>query len=102
MPRDDRWRVSRAQERSAAKAFGATQHKGSGSGAKRLDMHTDEALVECKTVLQGNRQITIKADDLRLLRYHAALQDRTPILHVRLDGHDWVLLPEEDYLAEQL
>lgn len=94
----DRQKVSRAQERSAAAAFGAKQHRGSGSGSKRLDMHTDDALVECKTVLEGNRQITLKADDLKLLSYHAALQDRTPILHIRLDGRDWVLLPEADYL----
>lgn len=61
-------------------------------------MHTDDSLVECKTVLEGNKQITLKAEDLALLSYHAALQDKRPVMHVRLMGKNWVLLTEGDYL----
>ena len=95
---DDRRRVSRKQEKSAARKLKARQHRGSGSGSKRLDMDTPDELIECKTVLEGNKQITLKAEDLQLLSYHAALQDKGPRLHVRLAGKDWVLLPEMDYL----
>jgi Holliday junction resolvase len=98
MPKDERKRVSEAQERSIARKSGAKQHSGSGSGSRRLDMHTDDTLIECKTVLTGNKQITIKSEDLRLLSYHAAIQDRSPVMHVRVDGKDWVLIPEGDYL----
>jgi Holliday junction resolvase len=98
VPKDERKKVSEDQERSIARKTGAKQHAGSGSGSRRLDMHTEDSLIECKTVLRGNKQITLKVDDLRLLSYHAAIQDRTPILHVRLDNKDWVLLPEADYL----
>ena len=99
---DDRRRVSRKQERDASKKLGAKQHAGSGSGAKKHDMHTKGHLIECKTVLEGKRQITIKADDLKSLCYHAALQDRMPVLHVRMGGKDWVLVPEDDFVAAGL
>jgi Holliday junction resolvase len=95
---DPRYVVSAAQEKSAAKALGAKQHAGSGSGHRMHDMHTADELIECKTVLTGNRQITIKADDLKSLSYQAAVADREPVLHVRLDGKDWVLVSESYYL----
>jgi Holliday junction resolvase len=92
---DERRRVSGNQEKAAAKKMGAKQHKGSGSGHRRMDMHTESELIECKTVLEGKKQITIKADDLKLLCYHAAIQDKEPVLHIRLDGRNWVLREEE-------
>ena len=98
---DPRRRVSQAQERSVAKAYDAKLHAGSGSGAKKHDMHTDDSLIECKTVLKGNRQITIKEDDWKSLRYHAAIQDRGPVLHIELGKYRLVLIPEEDH-AESL
>lgn len=94
--KDERLRVSQAQERGVARRLGAVQHKGSGSGHRRFDMHTDEALIECKTVLQGNKQITLKASVLADLTYQAAVQDRVPVLHVELAGKRWVLHPEGD------
>lgn len=67
-------------------------------------MHTDKNVIECKTVLKGKKQITIKGDDLKLLSYHAALQDRGPVMHIRLEDtvqKDWVLHPESDECVEQ-
>lgn len=98
---DERRRVSREQEKGLAKRTGATLHAGSGSGARKHDMHTDGELIECKTVLKGNRQIVIKIDDWKSLRYHAAVQDRRPVLHVELGKYRLVLIPEEDH-AESL
>lgn len=97
MPKDERRRVSQKQEKGAAKRLGAKQHKGSGSGHARMDMHTDEHLIECKTVLPGKKQITIKAEDLRLLMYHAALGDKGPVMHVEIDNMAWILVPEADW-----
>lgn len=92
-------RVSRKQEKAAARTLGARQHRGSGSGAKKFDMHTDDTLIECKTVLRGKKQITIKTDVVDPLSYHAAIQGRAPILHIELDGKRWILLPEDDYVS---
>lgn len=64
-------------------------------------MHTANELIECKTVLEGNKQITIKSSDLKLLTYQAAIQDRDPVMHIRLDGKDWVLVPEGDYIEQR-
>ena len=94
---DERRRVSRKQEAGVAKRYRAKQHAGSGSGAKKHDMHTDDSLIECKTVLKGNRQITLKEDDWKSLRYQAAIQDRNPVLHVELGPYRLVLIPEEDH-----
>jgi Holliday junction resolvase len=96
---DERRRVSRTQERHAAARLGARLHSGSGSGSKRHDMHNEDALIECKTVVTGNRQITLKAADLKSLLYHAAIQGKDAVLHITLDGQSWVLIPEDEYVA---
>lgn len=65
-------------------------------------MHTEKNVIECKTVLKGKKSITIKAEDLKLLSYHAALQDRGPVMHIRLEEtiqKDWVLVPAADFVA---
>jgi hypothetical protein len=98
---DPRRKASGAQERALAARIGAHQHRGSGSGRRRQDMHTEIDLIECKTVLDGNKQIVLKADDLRSLAYRAALEDRQPVLHVRLKAAApftrWVLISEDEY-----
>jgi len=66
-------------------------------------MHTDDSLIECKTVLRGNKQITLKLDDLKSLRYQSAVQDKDPVLHVEIgtgvEVQRWVLVPEGNYDA---
>lgn len=101
MPKDPRRVVSQAQEKAAAKTYGGRQHHGSGSGSRPQDFSTDTHLFECKTVLPGKRQITIKLDDWEQLRYNAATQDRLPVLHIELGKYKLVLIPEADH-AESL
>jgi Holliday junction resolvase len=91
---DERQRVSRKQETQVSNRFSARRHAGSGSGHRKHDMHTEETLIECKTVLSGNRQITIHEDDLKSLKYNAAIQDRSPMMHIRIAKENWVLIPE--------
>jgi hypothetical protein len=102
---DARRKVSQAQEKGVAQRYGARQHAGSGSGSKPQDMHTATHLIECKTVLPetviGKKQITIKISDWEQLRYNAATQDRSPVLHVELGKHRLVIIPEADH-AESL
>jgi Holliday junction resolvase len=62
-------------------------------------MHTADSLIECKTVLQGNKQITIRLEDLKSLSYHAAIADQQPVLHIEIDKQRWVLITESDYEA---
>lgn len=94
---DERRRVSQRHERDVSRRSGSRLHAGSGSGSKKHDMHNRSELIENKTVLIGNRQITLKADDLKSLSYQADLQGREPVMHIRLAGRNWVLQAEEDY-----
>ena len=80
-----------------SKLLSAKQHAGSGSGNRPHDMHTHESLIECKTVLKGNKQITLKSAYLKSFLKEAALQDRKPVLSIELDGTPWILIPEWDY-----
>lgn len=97
MPSDERKKAADAQERGLAERVGAKLHKGSGSGKRRMDMHTDTHLIECKTVLGDAKSITIKGEDLDLLSYHAALEDKVPALHIEIGGRRWVLVPEDEH-----
>lgn len=63
-------------------------------------MHTADELIECKTVLKGNKQITIKGPYLRGLVYAAAIQGKTPLLHIELEGMHWVMRLEGDYVDD--
>jgi len=60
-------------------------------------MHNERSLIECKTVLSGKRQVTVKADDLKSLSYRAAIQDRRPEMHIEVGGQSWILLPDGEY-----
>lgn len=95
----ERRRAADRHERSAAASLGASLHRGSGSGSKRNDSHTAQFLIENKTVLSGNRQITVKADVLRQLSREAGAQGRDPLLHIRVDGEDWVVIPEYVFVS---
>lgn len=94
---NDRKGVSSKHEKSAAKQLGARQHRGSGSGHRRFDMSNDTSLIECKTVLEGKKQITLKAEVLKALTRHAYISDQIPTLHIRLDGTDYVLHRADDF-----
>lgn len=58
-------------------------------------MDTDEELIECKTVLRGNKQITIHLSDLKSLTYHAAVADKTPVMHIEIANQRWKLVPDD-------
>lgn len=94
---DPRKRVSQAQERKVARKSGSQQHAGSGSGFRRNDMHNVDEVIECKTVLRGKKQITVKSDDLKLVERTAIQQGRRPVLHIEIANRGYVLLTEEDY-----
>jgi hypothetical protein len=96
-PKDPRRRVSDAQEKRVAKTLGAKPHAGSGSGSRPHDMHTATELIECKTVLAGNKQITIKDDYMDRFVFTALSADKEPVLHVELGKHRLVLISEAYY-----
>jgi hypothetical protein len=104
---DPRRRVSGRQEKDSLKRYNAQGHAGSGSGwMRRNDGHTTEYenravdsgfLFEFKTVIGGQKQITVKKSDLEQVEKEAVLQGRTPVLQVEIAGRRYVILTDEDF-----
>lgn len=70
----------------------------SGAGWKRkADVRSLTTLFEMKRT-DNKRGITVKADDLELLRRHAAQIGRRPVLGFELNGRNYVILMEDDYI----
>lgn len=98
-------RLSRQQEKRNAEALGGRRHAYSGSrpdsdgdGHVGDDIRSmDYILLESKRT-NGNRQITIKRDDLEKLAQEALRQGREPIMNFELSGKDYLIL-ERDYLV---
>lgn len=90
------------------KRYQGQQHGGSGSGwSKRHDGHTTShsgraissgTLFEFKTVIGGQKQITLKASDLLSVERTAIREGRLPVLQVEFAGRRYVVLTEEDFL----
>lgn len=64
-------------------------------------MHTDEELIECKTVLKGGKRIVLEDSYLEGLYKTAMLQDRSPIVDCSLPSRDWVVIPKSDFLESR-
>jgi hypothetical protein len=47
----------------------------------------------------GTKGITLKEVDLRELRERAIIEDRIPVLQFDLNGRNYVVLVEDDFLA---
>lgn len=98
--RTDLQKLSDKQEARVADLFGGRVNPGSGSNWKRRqDVRVDEPerlLIEAKRT--GKTQVTVKADDWKQLRHHAALEDRTPLMAIELDGVNYIMMREVDFL----
>lgn len=90
---------SRKQEKRSADTYRGSRNSGSGNGwMRKNDVRTEEFLIENKFTT-GNKSITLKEVDLRELREHAILEDRTPVLQFNLNSRNYVVLVEDDFLA---
>lgn len=50
-------------------------------------------------MLEGNKQITIKLSDWKQLVYNAAVQDKEPVMSIRIGGLNLMLHAEGDCSA---
>lgn len=86
------------QEKDTAKRHGGTRNAGSGNHwTRKGDVRTPKKLIEAKWT--GNRQITLKADDLEKIYVEALSEGREPVMIITVGGRNWVLQSEDDYLA---
>jgi hypothetical protein len=88
---------SRKHENRLAKRVGGKRNAASGAFWQRKgDVRSEELLIEHKWT--GKKQVTIKSEVLKKITREAILDSRIPVLGIHLDGEDYVILLEDDYL----
>jgi hypothetical protein len=88
---------SKKHEDRLAKKFDGKRNAGSGSFWQRKgDVRTDKFLIEHKWT--GKTQLTVKATVLEKIVTEAILDSRTPVLGLHLNGENYVILTEDDFL----
>lgn len=88
---------SRKHENRLAKKIGGKRTAASGAyWSRKGDVRSDDLLIEHKYT--GKKQTTIKSDVLKKILREAILDGRTPVLGIHLDGEDYVILTEHDFI----
>ena len=84
-------------EKRLEKAIGGKRNAASGAfWSRKGDVRSDDLLVEHKWT--GKKQVTIKSEVLKKITKEAILDSRKPVLGLHLDGENYVVLLEEDFL----
>ena len=88
---------SQKHEKRLAKVIGGSVSAASGAfWSRKGDVRNKELLIEHKWT--GKKQVTIKSDVLKKITREAILDSRIPVLGLHLDGENYVVLLEDDYL----
>jgi len=88
---------SRKHESRLAKKVGGSTTAASGAfWSRKGDVRSDDLLIEHK--FTGKKQFTLKADVLKKITEEAIMDGRMAVLGVHLDGKDYVILDENDFL----
>ena len=88
---------SQKHEKRLAKKIGGKTMAASGAfWSHKGDVRSSDLLIEHK--FTGKKQTTLKSDVLRKITREAILDGRMPVLGVHLDGEDYVILLEDDFL----
>lgn len=88
---------SQKHEKRLAKKIGGKRTAASGAfWSHKGDVRSSDLLIEHKYT--GKKQTTIKSEVLKKIWREAILDGRTPVLGIHLDGEDYVVLSEHDFL----
>ena len=95
--RSEGQRQSKKHEDRLAKAVRGSRIAASGAfWSRKGDVRSDDLLIEHKWT--GKLQVTVKALVLEKIVREAILDGRTPVLGFHLNGENYVMLTEDDYL----
>jgi hypothetical protein len=95
--RSEGQKQSQKHEKRLAKKVGGTRTAASGAfWSRKGDVRSKELLIEHKWT--GKKQVTIKSEVLKKITREAILDNRIPVLGLHLDGENYVVLLEDDYL----
>ena len=84
------------EKRIAKKVGGQTTAASGAFWSRKGDVRSEDLLIEHKYT--GKKQTTIKSDVLKKIMREAILDGRMPVLGIHLDGENYVILLEDDYL----
>ena len=88
---------SQAHEKRIAKAIGGSTTAASGAfWSRKGDVRSNDFLVEHKWT--GKKTKTISSAELKKITNEAIMDGRTPVFGIHLDGEDYVILLETDFL----
>ena len=88
---------SQKHEKRLAKKIGGKTMAASGAfWSHKGDVRSSDLLIEHKWT--GKKQCTVKSDVLKKIMREAILDGRMPVLGIHLDGENYVILSEHDFL----
>lgn len=90
-------RESRKHEDRLAKAVGGKRNAASGAfWSRKGDVRNHLYLLEHKWT--GKKSFTVKSEELEKITTEAVLDGRIPVFGIHLNGHNYVLTTEDDFL----
>lgn len=97
MSKSEGQKQSQKHEARLAKTVGGSRTAGSGAfWSRKGDVRNDTLLIEHKWT--GKKSKTIQSAELKKITTEAILDGRTPVFGIHLDGEDYVILLETDFL----
>lgn len=95
--RSEGQRQSRKHEDRLAKAIDGSRNAASGAfWSRKGDVRSKDLLVEHKWT--GKKQVTVQASVLEKIVKESILDGRMPVLGLHLNGENYVVLTENDFL----
>lgn len=97
MAKSEGQKQSQKHENRLAKTVGGARTAGSGAfWSRKGDIRNADLLIEHKWT--GKKSKTIQSAELKKITTEAILDGRTPVFGIHLDGEDYVILLETDFL----
>lgn len=88
---------SQKHEKRIAKQVGGTTNAASGAfWSRKGDVRNSEYLIEHKWT--GKKSKTIQSAELKKITTEAILDGRTPVFGIHLDGEDYIIMLETDFM----
>jgi hypothetical protein len=88
---------SQKHEARLAKAIDGKVNAASGAfWSRKGDVRSDDLLIEHKWT--GKKSKTIQSAELKKITNEAIMDGRTPVFGIHLDGEDYVILLEHDFM----
>lgn len=89
---------SQRHERRLEKVTGGRRTAASGAfWSRKGDVRTEDLLIEHKYT-SNKKSFSLKSADLKKISNEAIMDGRTPVLAFHLDGQDYVVLDENDFM----